>query len=60
MKTKDGSLRTLYILAIKRLLNDARRAIRMIAADAIAEHKDIGSENMQIYTQKLIDRHKKS
>ena len=40
--------------------DDARRAIRMIAADAIAEHKDIGSENMQIYTQKLIDRHKKS
>lgn len=40
--------------------DDARRAIRMIAADAIAEHKDIGSENMQIYTQKLIDKHKKS
>lgn len=40
--------------------DDARRAIRMIAADAIAEHKDIGSENMQIYTQKLIDKHKKA
>lgn len=40
--------------------DDARRAIRMIAADAIAEHKDIGSENMQICTQKLIDKHKKS
>lgn len=40
--------------------DDARRAIRMIAAYAIAEHKDIGSENMQIYTQKLIDKHKKA